>query len=316
MSNALWICRAAIKGHNMPNPNGPINRILSAYTDQVRGHLRILLNAVEDAQTTSMTAGGGGVPGPTDYLSSSLPGRGFPSNDPYTSLLGSNRFGMPGASGLGTMGADASMRLPGDPGLSQGVMGGAPGGMHPSLARAEAANNLPYSSRADITNPSGMSGMLGASGYGLHGQSAMSASAMPPQVGLRGNTLGAPQRALANESQESEVEYVLAKQYKTLRNGTRLGFPAFSASKEILGFFREGNGKVGVGQFVPISAHSDDFGPMEILQASEILEDFIAKKSDAVHCLKDHANITALLDAALVYDWSKDMKNAPNAQAN
>ena len=302
--------------HNMPNPNGPINRILSAYTDQVRGHLRILLNAVEDAQTTSMTAGGGGVPGPTDYLSSSLPGRGFPSNDPYTSLLGSNRFGMPGASGLGAMGADAGMRLPGDPGLSQGVMGGAPSGMHPSLARAEAANNLPFSSRADITNPSGMSGMLGASGYGLHGQSVMSASAMPPQVGLRGSTLGAPQRALANESQESEVEYVLAKQYKTLRNGTRLGFPAFSASKEILGFFREGNGKVGVGQFVPISAHSDDFGPMEILQASEILEDFIAKKSDAVHCLKDHANITALLDAALVYDWSKDMNNAPNAQAN
>lgn len=302
--------------HNMPNPNGPINRILSAYTDQVRGHLRILLNAVEEAQTTSMPGVGGGVPGATDFLSSSLPGRNFPSGDPYTSMLGSSRFGMQGASGFGTMGSDPGMRLPGESGLSHGVMGGAPGGLHSSLARAEAATNMPYSSRADVTNPSGLPGMLGGPGYGLHNQNSMSAS-MTSQVGLRGSTLGAPQqRSMTTESQESEVEYVLAKQYKTLRNGTRLGFPAFSASKEILGFFREGNGKVGVGQFVPISAHSDDFGPMEILQASEILEDFIAKKSDAVHCLKDHANMTALLDAALVYDWSKDMNNAPNAQAN
>ena len=139
---------------------------------------------------------------------------------------------------------------------------------------------------------------------------------MSQQSGLRESNLESQQRALANESQESEVEYVLAKQYKTLRNGTRLGFPAFSPSKEILGFFREGNGKVGVGQFVPISHHSADFGPMEILQASEILEDFIAKKSDAVFFLKDHANITALLDAALVYDWSKDINNTSNASAS
>jgi len=306
--------------HNMPNPNGAINRILSAYTDQVRGHLRVILTAVEDAQVSNMAAGGAGVSSTADYMPS-LQGREFQSSDPYNSLLGSNRFGASGASALGTMGSDPSLRVGGESGLSQAAMGAA-SGLHPSMAsdslraRAE-AGGLPFASR-NVANPSGLSGILGAPAYGIHGQSAMSAAVMPQQSGLRGANLDsqAPRSTLANESQESEVEYVLAKQYKTLRNGTRLGFPAFSASKEILGFFREGNGKVGVGQFVPISHHSDDFGPMEILQASEILEDFIAKKSDAVHCLKDHANMTALLDAALVYDWSKDINNAANAAAN
>jgi len=301
--------------HNMPNPNGPISRILSAYTDQVRGHLRVLLNAVDEAQATSITAGGGAVSTSADYMQSTLQGRDFQSGDPYGSLLGQNRFGVQGAAALGTMGSDPGLRVPGDPGLSQAVMGGPPG-LHAS-ARAEPGSSLPYPpSRANVTNPAALSGLPGASSYGLHGQNSMAVAAMPQQSGLRGSNLDSQQRNLANDSHESEVEYVLAKQYKTLRNGTRLGFPAFSASKEILGFFREGNGKVGVGQFVPISHHSDDFGPLEILQASEILEDFIAKKSDAVHCLKDHANITSLLDAALVYDWSKDINNGPNAQVS
>ena len=100
---------------------------------------------------------------------------------------------------------------------------------------------------------------------------------------------------------------MLAKQYKALRTGERLGFPAYSANKEILGFYREAAGKVGVGQFVAISRHRNDFGPLEILQATEILEEAIAKKSRAVHSLKEWGTIANLLDHALVYDWSKDM---------
>ena len=108
-------------------------------------------------------------------------------------------------------------------------------------------------------------------------------------------------------SRESEVEYVLAKQYKALRTEERLGFPAYSASREILGFYRESRSKVGVGEFVPISRHAQDFGPLEIMQASEILEDAIAKKSSAVHALKDWGSIANLIDHALVYDWTKDI---------
>lgn len=113
--------------------------------------------------------------------------------------------------------------------------------------------------------------------------------------------------SLSTTTREAEVEYVLAKQYKAVRTGERLGFPAYSASKEILGFYRESSSKVGVGQFIPIGHHREDFGPMEILQATQILEDALRNKSDAVHILKDWGNITNLIDHALVYDWSKDI---------
>merc|ERR1711871_1788938 len=73
------------------------------------------------------------------------------------------------------------------------------------------------------------------------------------------------------ESRESEVEYVLAKQYKAARTGERLGFPAYNANKEILGFYKDVSGKVGVGQFTPISQHRNEFGPLEIMQATDIL---------------------------------------------
>lgn len=112
------------------------------------------------------------------------------------------------------------------------------------------------------------------------------------------------------QSRESEVEYVLAKEYKALRTGERLGFPAYSASREILGFYRESRTKVGVGEFIPISRHSQDFGPMEIMQASGILAEAIAKKSSSVHALKDWGSIANLIDHALVYDWTKDMGSA------
>lgn len=110
-----------------------------------------------------------------------------------------------------------------------------------------------------------------------------------------------------DESRESEVEYVLAKQYKALRTGERLGFPAYSGNKEILGFYRETGS--GARQFSQISRHRNDFGPLEILQATEILEGAIKKKSDAVHSLKDWGTIDNLLNQALVYDWRQDIGN-------
>ena len=109
------------------------------------------------------------------------------------------------------------------------------------------------------------------------------------------------------ESREEEVHYVLARQYKSLRTQERLGFPAYSINKELLGFYKEAHNKVGARQFSPISRHAKDFGPNEIMQAKEILEDAIAKKSDAVHSREDWGTLSTLLDNALVYDWSKDI---------
>lgn len=109
------------------------------------------------------------------------------------------------------------------------------------------------------------------------------------------------------QSRESEVEYVLARQYKALRTGERLGFPAYSTSREIVGFYRECRTKVGVSEFIPISRHSVDFGPREIMQASGILGQAIAEKSNAVHALKDWGTIANLIDHALVYELTKDI---------
>lgn len=109
---------------------------------------------------------------------------------------------------------------------------------------------------------------------------------------------------------ESGIEYVLAKQFKSLRTGEHLGFPAYSIDREILGFFRETRGKVGPGRFVPIQEHGNDFGPFESLQAKHILEDAIAEKSNAVHARRDWGSLTSLLDHCVVYDFSKDVKGS------
>jgi hypothetical protein len=108
-------------------------------------------------------------------------------------------------------------------------------------------------------------------------------------------------RRSSDDSQENKVEYVVAKQYKSVRTGERLGFPAFSASKEIVGFYHE------AGHFMPIKDFVKDFGPMEIMQATQILEQAIASKSDAVHSRKEWGSISNLVDHCLVYNFSKDI---------
>lgn len=104
---------------------------------------------------------------------------------------------------------------------------------------------------------------------------------------------------------ESRVEYVLAKQFKSFSTGEILGFPAYSINRQIVGFFREcANGSR---QFSSIRKHY--FTAPERQQASEVLLQEISKKSPAVHALKDWGSLPSLLDHALVYDWSKDIKN-------
>lgn len=91
-----------------------------------------------------------------------------------------------------------------------------------------------------------------------------------------------------------EVEYLLAKQFKSVKTSERLGFPVYSADKELLGFYQES------GSFVPIPS---DFGPTEKLQAVRILE---TAHSAAVYA-KQGRNIITLLNHALVYEWSQGL---------
>jgi len=105
-------------------------------------------------------------------------------------------------------------------------------------------------------------------------------------------------------SREAEVEYVLAKPFKSASTGTRLGFPAYSNSKEILGFYRESNTNVGTGVFVPIDRHLEDFSPEAIVGAREIINEAISANDEAVHSLKKWGSIGNLIDQVLAHNWA------------
>lgn len=115
-------------------------------------------------------------------------------------------------------------------------------------------------------------------------------------------TAGAAHDALPDRNRESAVEYLLAKQFKSIRSGERLGFPAYSSEKDLLGFYKMPPGKNLPDVFLPIS--DDDFGPAEILQATKILEE---ADPDAVHSLKQCGSVSNMLNRALVYEWSQGL---------
>lgn len=106
---------------------------------------------------------------------------------------------------------------------------------------------------------------------------------------------------------EAEVEYVLAKQYKSLHTRKKLGFPAYSFEKKLLGFFSSSDKAGAAGHFVHVSALDDFVSPEARQQASDILQEAIDKKNEALFCLRDWGSLGILLDRVFVFDWSKDL---------
>ena len=108
---------------------------------------------------------------------------------------------------------------------------------------------------------------------------------------------------------ETDVEYVLAKQYKSLQTRNKLGFPAYSHDKKLLGFF-SATSKSDGSRFVSID-ELPDFQSSEVQQqATTILQDAIDAKSEILYCLRDWGSLGSLLDRVFVYDWSKDISDS------
>ena len=300
--------------HNMPNPNPCINRVLGMYSDTVRDSLRVLLTAVEQASpprsddSSSLMPIPIAVPRPPiddGMYSSVMRGLAPPQVGHMIGHAGMPMHGMQRRGMMGHQGGHV------DP------YGGPP--RHDMSSMYPGAGNMPLP--PPLPPPLHMmqahhhhQGIHPSSHGYMRGPSE--SEMLPIHLGPRTDLspplgTGVQQHSLRpeDESRENEVEYVLAKQYKALRTGERLGFPAYSENKEILGFYREQGGGA-IRQFSPISRHRNDFGPLEILQATEILEDAIKKKSDAVHSLKDWGSIENVLNQALVYDWRQDMGGA------
>ena len=305
--------------NNMQNPNECISRVLSMYSDATREYVQILKNAIE----------GSGPPLPARLVA--LPGSSLslPEVDAPGMLGGHGSLPFPMDPRLGppNMPIHASMSPRGPPYIDPSV--------HPMVMPSDtgyplqaAANQGLPQSPMQPHNPMGSSASQLLPGRMMRmpdmGEIPMSShAASMPQSSDRARGKGdsvdrtpiQSLRSFEDENRESEVAYVLAKQFQATRTGERLGFPAYSESKEILGFYRESNMKVGVGQFIPITSHEEDFGPVEIMQASEILNEAMENKSDSVYALKDWGSISNLIDHALVYDWSKDIGSGASGES-
>jgi len=119
-------------------------------------------------------------------------------------------------------------------------------------------------------------------------------SAFPDPFTRKDTTVGD-----TSESDESRVEFVLVKQYKSFSTGETLGFPAYSSAKDLLGFYLPNQ------SFRPVPK---SFGPTERQDASQILHHEMQKKSHMVYALKDFDSMSSLLDHASVFDWKQDVK--------
>ena len=295
--------------HNMPNPNAYIDRILGLYSDTVRSDLQVLLDSVERGNPRSDD--------PSSIMPVPVAAPGPVGDDPmmYPSVIRSppptnqmhRRTVMP-HTGQGP--SDSYSSAPPQDSMYQTRAGLPPPPPHmmPHLPPPLHMVSQPYRYMRDYEMMYTQPGMPPPPPREMQ-----SMSDLPTQRSRRGGSqsLSGPSE---EDSREAEVEYVMAKQYKALRTGERLGFPAYSGNKEILGFYREPHQQQqqqGAGgstrQFSPISRHRQDFGPLEILQATEILEEAIKKKSESVHYLKDWGSIENMLNQALIYDWRQDL---------
>lgn len=271
--------------HNMPNPNPCISRVLSMYSGATRDQLRVILDAIEQASSSPQQTG--------DSFQSGPSGRREPHEQFGTLPYGGHR-------GIPVQSATAAPFGP--PTLQRR-------GPSPEIFPRGRAPSPPMQHRQPEHYP-----MMRPP---VESKPPPHAAHMMPPDASQGARLRHEQQERKttspevprydSETRESVVAYVLARQFKALRTGERLGFPAFNESKEMLGFYRESNEKVGVGNFIPIAQYPDDFGPMQMMESTEILQEAIASKSQEVYALKDWGSISNLIDHALVYAWSKDI---------
>jgi len=297
--------------HNMSNPNEYVTRMLSRYSEQTRYHLQILTNAVENTkdprqqgfppmmltqpdQTSQMSYGGQGS-------AAGMMSRGKPS------MMGNimNPYGMSQVSSESFMSPPNHHMQQQNP-MSQystPMMGQRPMTSHqgqqqqPPNERSFHHNQHMSPLESDSQNRSVSH---------LH-DTGMHIINRPHDQDLERMQDDKVEEEIEAERRQKKVEHILAKQFKSIRTGEQLGFPAFNSEKVIIGFYRESTMKVGVGRFVPLSKHKDEFGPRQMAQATLFLEDAIENNNSAVHSLRDWGSLQSMIDHTLVYAWSKDL---------
>lgn len=298
--------------HNMPNPNEYITRVLSIYSEQTRYHLQMLKNAVENTKD-SRTQGFQPIMLPQqDQTNQQLQ---FNNNNQNTAMSMMNRGkqnmmgNMMHPFGMNQAAQDTFMQ-PSNHQMQQQVqmpqfnpnMMGQRQVPSPHMQQQES----PFHTNQHMNQ---MEPDMQNRGMGHHDTNMHMLNRVHDESDLERLQDDKVEEEIEAERRQKKVEYILAKQFKSLRTGLQLGFPAFNSEKVIVGFYRESTMKVGVGRFVPLSKHKDEFGPRQMAQATLFLEDAIENNSSAVHSLRDWGSLQSMIDHALVYAWSKDLSN-------
>eukprot|EP00523_Entomoneis_sp_CCMP467_P009917 CAMPEP_0168736916 /NCGR_PEP_ID=MMETSP0724-20121128/10111_1 /TAXON_ID=265536 /ORGANISM="Amphiprora sp., Strain CCMP467" /LENGTH=630 /DNA_ID=CAMNT_0008784137 /DNA_START=168 /DNA_END=2056 /DNA_ORIENTATION=- len=263
---------------NIQNPNPSIDHVLTMYNETVRENLGFLQVAVGQTGGQSVAAAGGASPYGTQNVEQPVP-LGGPSHTSQPYSAGMQPF------------PQATPRYSGD-------------------------YYHPYHYPVAPVPPQQQQPMLPHTPYQQqyfygHEQQPLPAAKESPH---EQSPIADDRKVASSIHRESEVEFVLAKAYKSVRTGERLGFPAFSADHEILGFYRESTTKVGTSNFDPIIPH--DFDSAEKDEAKSILEAAIESKSNAVHALKDWGSMARLLDHCIIYNFTKDIDDTTVGDTN
>lgn len=270
--------------HNIPNPEPVLSRVMSMYSDTTRDQLMTMLRAIDRGGTMPQD--------PYNMNNISAPPqipRGEGAEEGYHHNISR------------TMATQGLARSPYTPGIPPSVA-------QEAFRDKATADALPSPQHMNFPAQQQHAMRPMMQSHSFHRSNTR--PVMPPPTTVHQQAHNAMHNVLSplrTQNREDEVAYVFAKQYKSPRTGEQCGFPAYNLDKELLGFYSDPTAGSGVAQFVPLGRYRDDFGPLEIMQATEALHDALDTKSELIYALKDWGSISNLLDNAFVHDWSKEM---------
>jgi hypothetical protein len=109
---------------------------------------------------------------------------------------------------------------------------------------------------------------------------------------------------------ETQISYVLAIPYKTVRSGQSCGYPCFNSEKQLIGFFEHiarTLNALGAEHFVPISLFGFDIiDSLEKEVAHNTLNAAIASNSKFLLPVKECQSVPSVLEGCMLKEWSKE----------
>ena len=298
--------------YTVPNPNECIQRVLSLYSDETRENLRTLLEAVENTTTAAQADQGPSGPRASATVSAagtatSATNATVNSASPVARAASRSSMTMQPYSPYNAAPPPGRAYFPSPP--DQGVPWqhlqqshfAYPPPPYP-VQHGSSPIAMPHPTNGSFFPPTGNDpGNVAAA------KSAPSSRPQSSGASSRQSSVGIAEQtnpSVRDEPTREDMFYILAKPFKSVSTGEKLGFPSYNAGKEMIGFVCESNQK-GFGQFVPITDYSADFGPTEMAQATRILEGAITNQNPALHSREMHTSVYSLIDHALVYDYSR-----------